>query len=34
MKIFNKKLGFLAALLGVLFFWRKKKSAGGSESTS
>ena len=34
MKLFNKKVGFLAAVLGVLFFWRKKKSAGGSESTS
>ncbi len=33
MKLFNKKLGFLAALLGVLFFWRKKKT-GGSETTS
>jgi hypothetical protein len=33
MKIFNKKLGFLAALLGVLFFWRKKKAAGGSETS-
>ena len=34
MKFFNKKVGFLAAILGVLFFWRKKKSAGGSESAS
>jgi hypothetical protein len=34
MKVFNKKLGFLAAVLGVLFFWRKKKASGGSESTS
>jgi hypothetical protein len=25
MKIFNKKSAFVAALLGVLFFWRKKK---------
>jgi hypothetical protein len=33
MKLFNKKLGFLAALVGFLFFWRKKK-AGGSETTS
>jgi len=33
MKFFNKKVGFLAAILGVLFFWRKKK-AGGSESAS
>jgi hypothetical protein len=32
MKFFNKKVGFLAALLGVLFFWRKKK-AGGSEAS-
>ena len=34
MKFFNKKVGFLAAILGVLFFWRKKKATGGSESTS
>jgi hypothetical protein len=33
MKFFNKKVGFLAALLGFLFFWRKKK-AGGGETTS
>ena len=34
MKLFNKKVGFLAALLGVLFFWRKKKATGGGESAS
>ena len=34
MKLFNKKVGFLAALIGFLFFWRKKKATGGSESTS
>ena len=33
MKFFSKKVGFLAAILGVLFFWRTKK-AGGSESAS
>ena len=33
MKLFNKKSAFVAALLGVLFFWRKKK-AGESETTS
>jgi hypothetical protein len=34
MKFFNKKVGFLAAILGVLLFWRKKKGTGGTESTS
>lgn len=32
MKLFNKKSAFLAALVGILFFWRKKK-AGGGEAT-
>jgi hypothetical protein len=32
MKFFNKKSAFVAALLGILFFWRKKK-AGGSETS-
>lgn len=26
MRLFNKKSAFIAALLGVIFFWRKKKS--------
>ena len=33
MKFFNKKSAFVAALLGILFFWRKKK-AGSSGETS
>jgi hypothetical protein len=32
MKLFNRKSAFLAALVGILFFWRKKK-AGGSEAS-
>jgi hypothetical protein len=32
MKFFNKKSAFIAALLGVIFFWRKKK-AGGTEAS-
>jgi hypothetical protein len=32
MKFFNKKSAFIAALLGILFFWRKKK-AGGTETS-
>jgi hypothetical protein len=32
MKAVNKKSAFLAALLGVIFFWRKKKT-GGSETS-
>lgn len=26
MRLLNKKSAFIAALLGVIFFWRKKKS--------
>ena len=26
MRFFNKKSAFIAALLGIIFFWRKKKS--------
>jgi hypothetical protein len=25
-KLLNKKSAFIAALIGVIFFWRKKKS--------
>jgi hypothetical protein len=32
MKFFNKKSAFVAALLGIIFFWRKKK-AGGTETS-
>jgi hypothetical protein len=27
MKFLNKKSAFIAALLGVIFFWRKKKKS-------
>jgi hypothetical protein len=33
MKFLNKKAAFIAALIGVIFFWRKKK-AKGSETAS
>jgi hypothetical protein len=26
MKFLNKKSAFIAALIGIIFFWRKKKS--------
>ena len=29
MKFLNKKSAFIAALIGVVFFWRKKKSKAG-----
>jgi hypothetical protein len=32
MKFVNKKSAFVAALIGIIFFWRKKK-AGGSQSS-
>ncbi len=32
MKFLNKKSAFVAALIGVIFFWRKKKTKG-SETT-
>jgi hypothetical protein len=32
MKFFNKKSAFVAALLGIIFFWRKKKT-GGTEAS-
>ncbi len=28
MKFLNKKSAFIAALIGVVFFWRKKKTKG------
>jgi hypothetical protein len=31
MRFFNKKSAFIAALLGVIFFWRKKKSSKTGE---
>ena len=27
MRLFNKKSAFIAALIGVIFFWRKKKKS-------
>jgi hypothetical protein len=33
MRLFNKKSAFIAALLGVIFFWRKKKSKPGESET-
>ncbi len=32
MSIFNKKSAFIAALIGVIFFWRKKKKSGPPET--
>ena len=32
MRILNKKSAFIAALIGVIFFWRKKKKTTGVES--
>jgi hypothetical protein len=32
MKIFNKKSAFVAALLGIIFFWRKKKKPGEGQA--
>ena len=29
MKFLNKKSAFIAAVLGIIFFWRKKKSKTG-----
>ena len=29
MKFLNKKSAFIAALIGVIFFWRKKKTKEG-----
>lgn len=38
MSIFNKKSAFIAALIGVIFFWRKKKKGpaetGGTGETA
>ena len=33
MSIFNKKSAFIAALIGVIFFWRKKKKSGAPPDT-
>jgi hypothetical protein len=34
MRLFNKKSAFIAALLGVIFFWRKKKSKPSESEAS
>ena len=34
MKFFNKKSAFVAALLGVVFFWRKKKKSRTRSETA
>jgi hypothetical protein len=34
MRLFNKKSAFIAALLGIIFFWRKKKSKAGEGEAS
>jgi len=31
--IFNKKSAFIAALIGVIFFWRKKKKSDAPGET-
>jgi len=33
MKLVNKKSAFIAAVIGVIFFWRKKKASGSSEAS-
>ena len=33
MKFLNKKSAFIAAVIGVIFFWRKKKSSGTDSTT-
>ena len=33
MKFLNKKSAFVAAILGVLFFWRRKKKTGEGEAS-
>jgi hypothetical protein len=32
MRFLNKKSAFIAALIGVIFFWRKKKTGGSQTS--
>ena len=32
MRFLNKKSAFIAAVLGVIFFWKKKKSSKTSET--
>ena len=34
MKFLNKKSAFIAALIGVIFFWRKKKAKGSDANGS
>ena len=34
MRLFNKKSAFIAALLGIIFFWRKKKSKASEGEAS
>jgi hypothetical protein len=34
MKFLNKKSAFIAAVIGVVFFWRKKKKSAGPDETA
>jgi hypothetical protein len=34
MRFLNKKSAFIAALIGVIFFWRKKKKTGDESGTA
>src|SRR5262249_2378262 len=34
MRFLNKKSAFIAALIGVIFFWRKKKKSPGEGETA
>ena len=34
MKFLNKKSAFIAAVIGVVFFWRKKKKTAGTDGTT
>ncbi len=34
MRFLNKKSAFIAGLIGVIFFWRKKKKSAGTDSTT
>jgi hypothetical protein len=34
MRFLNKKSAFIAAVIGVIFFWRKKKKSGTESETA